>query len=160
MVYIYILKLKHHKYYVGKTDYPEFRLKDHFNHHGSEWTRKYKPLEVVEIIEGDEYDEDKYVIMYMQRYGIDNVRGGSFSQLELSEEINNLLARMFKGNSDRCFNCGKTGHFAKDCKAKKTTLKKTSKKTFKKSSTYRKKKYRPTCYKCHKKGHYANECKN
>ena len=37
MVYIYVLKLKSNKYYVGKTDNPNFRLNDHFDANGSEW---------------------------------------------------------------------------------------------------------------------------
>ena len=43
MVYIYVLKLVKGKYYVGKTNNPEFRLDSHFNSHGSEWTRLYPP---------------------------------------------------------------------------------------------------------------------
>ena len=45
------------------------------------WTTKYKPIKVVELIEGDNYDEDKYTLKYMEQYGIDNVRGGSFCQI-------------------------------------------------------------------------------
>ena len=44
MVYIYILKLKNNKYYVGKTSNPKFRLESHFNSNGSVWTMKYKPI--------------------------------------------------------------------------------------------------------------------
>ena len=49
MVYIYVLKLKSNKYYVGKTDNPNFRLNDHFDANGSEWTRKYKPITIHEL---------------------------------------------------------------------------------------------------------------
>ena len=52
MVYIYILKLKNNKYYVGKTKKPEFRLKQHFNANGSAWTRKHPPIKIVKIIRG------------------------------------------------------------------------------------------------------------
>ena len=41
MVYIYVLKLEQEKYYIGKTNNPEFRINDHFNNIGSEWTKKY-----------------------------------------------------------------------------------------------------------------------
>ena len=31
MVFIYIIQLEQGKYYIGKTNNPEFRLKSHFN---------------------------------------------------------------------------------------------------------------------------------
>ncbi len=31
MVYIYVLKLQHSKYYIGKTSNPYFRIENHFN---------------------------------------------------------------------------------------------------------------------------------
>ena len=40
MVYIYILKLRNNKYYIGKTQNPTFRLEDHFENNGSSWTKK------------------------------------------------------------------------------------------------------------------------
>ena len=50
MVYIYVLKLIQGKYYVGKTSNPRFRLDNHFNKNGSEWTRIYKPINIHQII--------------------------------------------------------------------------------------------------------------
>ena len=43
---IYILELENKKYYVGKTTNPDFRLEQHFNNSGSQWTKKYKPIKV------------------------------------------------------------------------------------------------------------------
>jgi len=79
MVYIYVLKLQENKYYVGKTNNPSVRIENHLNGNGSSWTKIYKPLKVVDMIPNcDDYDEDKYTQIYMDKYGIDNVRGGSF----------------------------------------------------------------------------------
>ena len=84
MIYIYIIKLEDNKFYVRRTNNPQFRLQEHFNSNGSEWTKKYTPISVLEIIkECDEYDEDKITRKYMDKYGIDNVRGGSFCQVVL-----------------------------------------------------------------------------
>jgi len=47
MVFIYILQLEKGKYYIGKTNNPQFRLETHFNSNGSEWTKIYKPLKVL-----------------------------------------------------------------------------------------------------------------
>ena len=112
LLYIYILKLESDKYYVGKTFYPDNRISDHFNNNGSEWTKIYKPIEVVEIINNCEsYDEDKYTIKYMESKGIENVRGGTFSQVKLPQKQIDIINIMIKSANDNCFSCGQYGHF-------------------------------------------------
>tara|TARA_B100000674_G_scaffold432779_1_gene390772 strand:- start:549 stop:1004 length:456 start_codon:yes stop_codon:yes gene_type:complete len=117
MFNIYILKCDNNKYYVGKTkNNINKRLRQHFNGTGSLWTKKYKPIELIEEINYcDEFDEDKYVKKYMSIYGIDNVRGGSYSQFELTEEQHNVICKELYTSSDVCYNCGKIGHFIKFC---------------------------------------------
>jgi hypothetical protein len=128
MVYIYILQLEQGKYYVGKTMNPSFRLDSHFNSNGSSWTKLYKPIKMVELIpDCDDYDEDKYTRMFMDKYGVENVRGGSFVSIELEQSTINHLTQMKNGTNDNCFNCGKSGHFAKYCKNKKEVTKEVTK---------------------------------
>ena len=117
MVFIYILQLEHGKYYIGKTQNTTFRLEQHFTSNGSAWTKKYKPISILEIIPNcDDYDEDKHTIKYMEKYGVNNVRGGSFCEIKLSDNNRITLNQMIKSVSDKCYICGKDDHFANDCK--------------------------------------------
>ena len=117
MVFIYILQLENNKYYVGKTNNSSFRLEDHFSNNGSLWTKKYKPIKVLELISDcDNYDEDKYTIQYMEKYGINNVRGGSFCNIKLSDSNIVTLNQIITSVTDKCYICGNTGHYAKECK--------------------------------------------
>jgi len=117
-MHIYVLKLEGGKYYVGKTNNPTFRLEEHFDSNGSAWTMKYKPIEVFHLIpDCDDYDEDKYTRMYMDKFGVDNVRGGSWTKLELDNKTREVLTQMSKSTNDQCFRCGRTGHFSKQCYA-------------------------------------------
>ena len=116
MVFIYVLQLEQKKYYVGKTNNPQFRLENHFSSNGSEWTKLYKPLSVLELKPNcDDYDEDKITRQYMDKFGIENVRGGSFVKIKLEKSTINILQQMSNGTNNNCFICGKEGHFAKEC---------------------------------------------
>lgn len=116
MVHIYILELENNKFYIGKTNSPDMRLNDHFNANGSIWTKKYKPLSILRVISDcDDFDEDKYTLMCMKEYGIDNVRGGSFCTLELPDDQVKTINKMIVSSSDKCYACGNSGHFVKDC---------------------------------------------
>ncbi len=89
---IYILKLKGGNYYVGKTDNVEKRFIDHMSGNGSVWTKKYKPICIDKIIKNcSKYDKDRYVKEYMEKYGIDKVRGGSYTTIDLTAEQINLI---------------------------------------------------------------------
>jgi hypothetical protein len=153
MVFLYILQLEQQKYYIGKTTNTQFRLDMHFNSHGSEWTKKYKPVQIVEIIPNcDDYDEDKYTIKYMEKYGINNVRGGSFCKIKLREENKTTLKRMITGTTDKCFICGEKGHFAKECNKDDANFSKLLDELEELLVE------NDLCFRCYRKGHYADNC--
>jgi CRISPR/Cas system-associated protein Cas10 (large subunit of type III CRISPR-Cas system) len=113
-MYIYVLQLVKNKYYIGKTYNPDFTINEHFQYGGHIWTRTYPPLSILEIIENcDDYDVDKYTRKYMDLYGIENVRGGSFDEEILDEYTIKLLEKMSKNTQTNCSICSIVGHFAK-----------------------------------------------
>jgi hypothetical protein len=76
-------------------------------------------MKVVEVKKfADEFDEDKYTKMYMKKYGIDRVRGGSYTQMNLPEYSKQTLEKELCSASDLCFRCNRPGHFANKCYAK------------------------------------------
>lgn len=120
---IYVLQLEGGKYYVGKTNDVEQRVQDHLSNNGSAWTRKYAPQAVIEIIhDASAFDEDKYTKIYMNRYGVENVRGGSYVQEELDGlQLTAIYTELWAAN-DCCTQCGRKGHFIKDCIASTDVL--------------------------------------
>ena len=113
---IYILELENNKYYIGKTNNISDRILSHFNENGSSWTKRYHPIKVIETIENcDSFEEDRQTKIYMKKYGIENVRGGSYCQIKLSDEQIRCIKKELNTCNDTCFECNETGHFINDC---------------------------------------------
>lgn len=143
MVFIYSLKLTTNKYYIGKTDSPNFRLQDHFDSSGSAWTKKYKPISIHQVIpDMNDHDEQRITQEYMNKYGIDNVRGGPWCKVILSDEEKLFIKKLLLGENDKCYQCSSTDHFAKNCPMKQTKTKPT----------------KNTCQRCGRFGHSENTC--
>ena len=137
-IFIYILELDKNKYYIGKTENPKFRISNHFNSNGSEWTKKYNPIKLIDLIQNsDDFDEDKYTLIYMKKYGINNVRGGTFSHLNLETNVIETLTKMINNDENKCFTCGELGHFAKECKKNNMSQ---------------------VCFNCKEIGHFSKDC--
>jgi len=64
------------------------------------------------------FDEDKYVKEYMSQYGIDNVRGGTYSNIVLDDNCIAVLEKEIRHSKNECMRCGRDTHFIKDCYAK------------------------------------------
>jgi predicted GIY-YIG superfamily endonuclease len=165
MTNIYILKLENDKYYVGKTNNLELRLKNHFKNNGSLWTKRYKPQEILEIINNcDEFDEDKYTIKMMKKHGIDNVRGGSFCKFILSNDNINTIKQMIIFNSDKCYICEKEDHFGNKCPYRKRKIENevekniVAKKRKIDDKEEMKEEMKENCIRCYRIGHNINNC--
>ena len=145
MVYIYVLKLYSNKYYIGKTEDPNFRLTDHFKSGGSVWTKKYKPISIHELRpDCDSNDETTITHEYMKKYGIDNVRGGPWCKIDISEH-ENAIKQIINSEKDICYKCGKPSHYANKCPQK-----------YKKESNIKSNKIK--CERCGRTGHTFQEC--
>lgn len=180
---IYILQLQKGKYYIGKSDNPMIRYQEHLNGTGSSWTKLYKPISIIRVIENiSPFDEDKYTKEYMANFGIDNVRGGSYVAINLDSVEKEILQREIWGAQNKCMLCGRGGHFEKDCYAKTDVYGNelddnsdeiiwccefcdTEFETERECEQHEKncRKSRSThssnvCYRCGREGHYSSDC--
>ncbi|KAG2774494.1 hypothetical protein JG687_00014339 [Phytophthora cactorum] len=122
LVTIYVLALANGKYYVGKTARANVdeRLEEHKNGKGSAWTRLHRPLRIAEITRNaDPFDEDKFTKKWMLKYGVENVRGGSYSRVNFTPGELDAVLQQLRGSTDQCFVCGSKNHFAAKCPDKK-----------------------------------------
>jgi hypothetical protein len=90
-------------YYIGSTSNSDIDISQLYNHNN--WIYKYKPIEIIKIITNcNKYDEDKYTLMYMDKYGIDNVRGGSFSNIILTDIEVQIIQKMISNTNKKIVN--------------------------------------------------------
>jgi predicted GIY-YIG superfamily endonuclease len=116
---IYILKLKDNNYYVGKAKDVNKIFQEHISGNGSSWTKKHKPIEIIKVINNcSSFEEDKQVKELMSLHGIDKVRGGTYTKIDLTKEEKDILQKEIWGAKDVCTRCGNSNHFVKDCYAK------------------------------------------
>lgn len=114
---IYVLKLENEKYYVGKTSRSvQERFLEHARGHGSAWTRFHPPVSIlIQRPCRDAFDEDAEVKRQMQQFGMDNVRGGCYSQVELDDAAVETLERELLHADNRCLQCGSASHYMAQC---------------------------------------------
>lgn len=116
MAQIYILELQNNYYYVGKSDNTSTRIAGHKEGNGAQWTKLHKYIRTIEIINSEsDFDEIKYTLIYMKKYGIDRVRGDIFCAVILPQDQIKILKDMMASADNLCYKCGQRGHFVADC---------------------------------------------
>ena len=84
MWYLYVLELEYKKIYVGITNNPRKRIRNHFFGRGAVITEKFMPIEVLDIIECRptreevEQVENDVTENLFNKYRYDNVFGGKY----------------------------------------------------------------------------------
>lgn len=81
--YVYVWELVEGKYYVGYSANLSTRLEQHmYQADGAHWTKRYKPVAILEIIRGDKTTEKQKTLEYMKKKGFENVRGAGWCLFE------------------------------------------------------------------------------
>lgn len=107
---VYVLKLTCGKYYVGKTKNVNRRIGLHMIKNNIEqikWTKIYRPVKILEQYNNcDNSMEMKILFETMKNHGIENVRGGPFNIMDLTNEQINLLRKKIKSAKKiKCNEC-------------------------------------------------------
>lgn len=140
MEYIYVLPLQQHKWYVGSTNDINIRYQQHQNGtHNVRWTREFPPIgpPVLLLRKRDGHHETNLTIDLMRQYGIDNVRGGTYTRPYLSDNDRMNLQRHIWDGLGLCRYCG-LGHHIQDCPFRRNGV----------------------CWNCGEPGHTSPNCPN
>jgi hypothetical protein len=118
---VYVLSLENNKFYVGISSNVQRRWLQHKEGVGALWTRLHKPIKIVTVSRNaSSFEEDKLTKLYMSTYGIQNVRGGSYVSITLSNDEIRAIKKELLFASNRCIRCEAVGHYVKNCSAPST----------------------------------------
>ena len=149
---LYILELEFNKFYVGKSVDPNNRIRTHFEGRGSAWTKMFKPLRVqIHRPLAGAHDEDNTTLEYMAKYGIDNVRGGTYCQLVLTSALKDILQQQIRHYLNLCILCGLKRH-SRCCPLQGGEAGNNW------HPRHLPSRLGDTCFRCGRKGHWSSDC--
>jgi hypothetical protein len=94
---IYVIRCANQKYYVGRTIDVVSRFNAHSRGLGSKWCAAHLPLDgIIELHPDAPFQELLITLKTMQKYGIDNVRGGPWVTMSLSSTELDTIAEIFR----------------------------------------------------------------
>jgi len=138
---LYVLKLQAGRYFVGTSDDVLNAFREHRSGEGCEWTRRYRPVALYKThYNVNVFEEDKVTKEFMALYGIDKVRGGAYTSVELDSFQRMFLEMEIQHASKECLNCGYTGHTNQNCLVNPSD------------------KAKGSCYRCGRFGHQGLDC--
>ncbi len=115
---VYTLELTDGHYYVGRTKIGNFkeRMNAHRRGTGSAWTKMYKPVRLHDMQYTDDILlEDCSTKRLMITHGIDKVRGGAYTMVDLPDFQLRALQYELRSCTQSCYTCGSNTHFAIHC---------------------------------------------
>ena len=84
---LYMMQLEHGKYYVGESKDPVKTLEEHREGLGPFWTKIHRPIRILETVSfKQKKDVTAYTKLAMHRYGVENVRGGLWEAIRLTDQ--------------------------------------------------------------------------
>lgn len=93
LMHIYILLLENDYYYIGESSHFLQTYQQHIDKKICEWTNLHHTVKIDKVIrQTEEYTLDHCIIEYIQKYGLDKVRGDPFPDIVLSPKQLDLLS--------------------------------------------------------------------
>lgn len=79
---LYVLKLEDDCWYIGMSYCINVRFAQHWAEKGAKWTKLHKPMSVEQLIYPAKPEDENIVTKkYMEKYGFEKVRGGSWCKV-------------------------------------------------------------------------------
>jgi hypothetical protein len=135
---IIVFNLESNKYYLDECNNINKLFEKNID-----WINKYNPISIKTIIENINIkDIDKHVRVYMHKFGINNVRGGTYK-----DEIINIdnIKELIWSENNCCLRCGFNSHTEINCYSKKDIY-------------GNELEYNVSCLRCGRLGHRLFEC--
>jgi hypothetical protein len=115
MEWIYVLQLENGKYFIDCTDTVQYDIYMHIKGHAAVRTKKHKFVKVTHVFRGHRIDLFKYILLFMDMYGMQAVRGGCFLLENMTAENENTICNILSFKDYSCFFCGLTTHLVNVC---------------------------------------------